>query len=46
MVHKRRVARGRRIELQRTLLSHLEDLQAKAKFESSLAAVMTKDDDR
>lgn len=48
MIHKRRVARARRIELQRTLLSHLEDLQAEAKFESSLAAAvaLTKNDDR
>jgi len=46
MIHKRRVARARRIEFQRTLLSHLEDLQAEAKFESSLAAAVTKSDDR
>ena len=44
MIHKRRVARPRRVEVQRTLLSHLEDLQAEAQFESSLAAAVTKDD--
>jgi len=46
MIHKRRVARARRIELQRTLFSHLEDLQAEAKFESRLAAAVTEDDRR
>ena len=38
MIRKRRVARARRIELQRVLLSHLEDLRAEAEFETSLAA--------
>ena len=46
MIHKRRVARERRVELQRTLFSHIEDLQAEANFESSLAATETKNDDR
>jgi len=38
--------RARRIELLRTLLSHPEDFQAEANFENSLAAAVTKDDDR
>jgi len=49
MIHKCRVAavaRARRIELQRILLPHLKDLQAEAKFESSLAAAVMKNDDR
>jgi hypothetical protein len=46
MIFKRRVARARRVELQRTLFSHLEDLQAEANFESSLAAAVTEDDRR
>ena len=46
MIHKRRVARARRVELQRTLFSHLEDLQAEANFESGLAAAVTEDDRR
>src|SRR6266852_1343784 len=38
MIHKRRVARRRRIERQRTITSQIQDLQAEAKFEGSLAA--------
>jgi hypothetical protein len=38
MIHKRRVARRRRIERQRTILSQIEDLQVEARFEGSLAA--------
>jgi hypothetical protein len=38
MIHKRRVARARRIEKQRALFENLQDLQAEAKFEASLAA--------
>jgi hypothetical protein len=38
MIHKRRVARARRIELQRVLFAYLEDLKTEAKFEANLAA--------
>ena len=38
MIYKRRIARRRRIERQRTISSHIEDLQVEASFESSLAA--------
>jgi hypothetical protein len=38
MIHKRRVARSRRVEHQRALLSQIEDLQIEDKFEDSLAA--------
>jgi len=41
MIHKRRVARARRIEKQRALFANLQDLQAEAKFEASLAAAAT-----
>jgi hypothetical protein len=46
MIHQRRVARDRRVEIQRTLFSHVQDLQVEAKFESSLAAAVTEDDGR
>jgi hypothetical protein len=38
MIHKRRAARNRRVELQRVLLSQIEDLQIEDNFEDSLAA--------
>jgi len=38
MIHKRRVARARRVERQRALLSQMQDLQVEAKFEGNLAA--------
>jgi hypothetical protein len=38
MIHKRRIARRRRIERQRTLISQIEDLQVEASFEGSLVA--------
>jgi hypothetical protein len=41
MIHKRRVARARRIEKQRVLLANLQDLQAEAKFEEATLAATT-----
>jgi hypothetical protein len=38
MIHKRRIARRRRIERQRTFISQIEDLQVEASFEGSLVA--------
>src|SRR5580692_5684668 len=38
MIHKRRVARSRRIERQRVLLSQIEDLRVEGNFEGKLAA--------
>ncbi len=38
MIHKRRVARIRRVERQRALLSQLQDLRIEAQFEDRLAA--------
>jgi len=38
MIHKRRVARRRRVERQRTILSQIQDLGVEARFEDSLAA--------
>jgi hypothetical protein len=37
MIHKRRVARARRIERQRAILSQIQDLRVEARFEDSLA---------
>jgi len=37
MIHKRRVARRRRIERQRALFSQMQDIQIEAKFEGNLA---------
>src|SRR5712671_5393348 len=38
MIHKRRVARMRRVERQRALSSQIQDLRVEAKFEGNLAA--------
>jgi hypothetical protein len=38
MIHKRRVARRRRIERQRAIVSQIQDLRVEARFEDSLAA--------
>lgn len=38
MIHKRRVARRRRVERQRATLSQIQDLRVEAEFEGSLAA--------
>jgi hypothetical protein len=38
MIHKRRVARRRRIERQRAILSQIQDLGVEARFEDDLAA--------
>lgn len=38
MIHKRRVARRRRIERQRAIFSQFQDLRVEARFEDSLAA--------
>jgi hypothetical protein len=38
MIHKRRVARRRRIERQRAILSEIQDLRVEATFEGGLAA--------